>query len=96
MSRPRRLNGFDYVGRNRYFLTFCTRHRMPVLRDAEIAPFVIAQFRRAAGRHQFAVIAYCLMPDHAHALVEGLTDQAKLRAFVKSAKESSGRSGRAS
>jgi REP element-mobilizing transposase RayT len=31
------------------------------------------------------------MPDHAHALVEGLTSDASLPLFVKSAKESSGR-----
>jgi REP element-mobilizing transposase RayT len=31
------------------------------------------------------------MPDHAHALVEGLTAASDLRMFVKSVKESSGR-----
>ena len=52
---------------------------------------VLTQFRRTAERYAFAYLAYCLMPDHAHALVEGLTPEAELTSFVKSAKESSGR-----
>jgi hypothetical protein len=37
MSRPRRLEGFNYVGPYRYFLTFCTRDRLPVFEEGEIA-----------------------------------------------------------
>jgi len=91
MSRPLRLNGFDYCGPHQYFLTFCTRHRAPVFLDDPVARLVLAHFRRTAIVHSFAYLAHCLMPDHAHALVEGLTDAADLRAFVKAAKESSGR-----
>jgi len=91
VSRPHRLDGFDYTGPHHYFLTFCTRDRAPVFRDSAVCDLVIAQFRRSATKHGFAYLAYCLMPDHAHALVEGRTPDADLRAFVKSAKESSGR-----
>ena len=31
---------------------------------------------------QFAVIAFCVMPDHVHLLLEGLTDDADLRAVM--------------
>jgi REP element-mobilizing transposase RayT len=91
VSRPRRIIGFDYLGPHQYFLTFCTRHRAPVFSHSEASELVIAQFQRTATKHRFAYLAYCLMPDHAHALVEGLTPEADLRTFVKSAKESSGR-----
>jgi REP element-mobilizing transposase RayT len=91
MSRPQRLDGFDYLGPRQYFLTFCTRRRLPVFRDADMARLVLAQLHRTGSRHSFLYLAYCLMPDHAHALVEGLTTQASLPLFVKSAKESSGR-----
>ena len=92
MSRPRRLDGFDYLGPHRYFLTFCTRARSPVFADAAIADFAITQFHRTAARHAFEYLAYCLMPDHVHLLVEGLATDAYLPRFMKSAKESSGRS----
>jgi putative transposase len=91
MSRPARLDGFDYVGQYRYFLTFCTRHRAPIFLDGSFAELVLAHFRRTAVDHSFSYLAYCLMPDHAHALVEGLAADASLQRFVKSAKESSGR-----
>ena len=91
MSRPTRLDGFDYIGPHRYFLTFCTRYRTPVFLDGAIARLVLAHFRRTAIEHSFTYLAYCLMPDHAHALVEGLTSEADLELFVKSMKESSGR-----
>src|SRR6188472_4498621 len=91
VSRPPRVIGFDYLGPHQYLVTFCTRHRAPVFSHSEASELVIAQFQRTATKHRFAYLAYCLMPDHAHALVEGLTPEADLRTFVKSAKESSGR-----
>jgi REP element-mobilizing transposase RayT len=62
-----------------------------VFTDEQIVAPVVTHFRRTADRCGFSYLAYCLMPDHAHALVEGLTDDADLRRFVKAAKESSGR-----
>ena len=53
MSRPPRIEGFDYRGHHRYFLTICTRERAPhfsrretvaatyVLRSEDAAPPVI-------------------------------------------------------
>jgi REP element-mobilizing transposase RayT len=43
-----------------------------------------------AVSEQFAILAYCLMPDHAHLLVEGLNDSSDLQHFVKMAKQRSG------
>ena len=91
MSRPQRLVGLDYVGPQQYFLTFCTRNRNRAFLESATVDLVIAQFHRTANSHGFSFLAYCLMPDHAHALVEGVTPTADLKIFVKSAKESSGR-----
>ena len=45
--------------------------------------------QHAARRRRFAVLAYCLMPDHAHFLVEGFSSDADLRKFVNLAKQCS-------
>jgi putative transposase len=90
MARPPRLSGFDYRGPNRYFLTFCTYGRRALFRRSDAAAIVMRHFRRAARREGFAILAYCLMPDHVHLLVEGTTRQSDLRRFVKGTKQSSG------
>ena len=87
MARPPRIVGFDYRGPYRYFLTFCVDDRRECFRDAEIVALILAQFRRTASTLSFALLAYCLMPDHAHLLVEGMQDGSDLRRFVKLAKQ---------
>ena len=73
-----------------YFLTICSKDRARVFLDEAIAKSTIDQFLIAATAEAFAVLAYCLMPDHLHLLVEGTTDQSNLRQFVKRAKQHSG------
>jgi putative transposase len=90
MSRPKRLANVTYVGRARYFLTFCTFGRLEAFTDSEEAASTLEQFRRTATDEQFAILAYCLMPDHAHLLVEGMSTTSDLRRFVKMAKQRSG------
>jgi putative transposase len=90
MSRPKRLRDRTHVGRARYFLTFSVRNRRPLFKDEETALATITPFQRTASESSFAVLAYCLMPDHAHLLVEGETAVADLRRFAKMAKQRSG------
>jgi putative transposase len=45
---------------------------------------------RAAHAHQFALHAYCFMPDHVHVLACGATLNSSLRPFVASWKQSTG------
>ena len=40
--------------------------------DAAVVESALAEIARAAVDHQFAVTAYCFMPDHLHLLVEGI------------------------
>jgi REP element-mobilizing transposase RayT len=90
LSRPKRLAGFRYIGPNRYFLTFCTRSRHQAFVDDLTVGDTLVQFRRTAAENGFAIVAYCMMPDHAHLLVEGTTTSADLRRFAKLAKQRSG------
>lgn len=90
MARPPRLQGFDYRGPYRYLLTFCTFGRRRYLEIPDIAAMVTRQILRTSRHEGFAVLAYCLMPDHVHLLVEGRTLHADLRRFVKRVKQSSG------
>ena len=55
--------------------------------DAVVVDCALAQFQRAAADGQFAILAYCVMPDHVHLVVEGLTDGADLRKFVRIGKQ---------
>jgi putative transposase len=90
MSRPPRIDGFAYRGCYRYFLTFCVWERRRVFENAAIAEMVTAHFLRTCATCDFAVLAYCLMPDHVHLLVEGLTANAELRSLAKRLKQGSG------
>jgi len=90
MSRPKRLPHISYVGKARYFLTFCVRDRCEAFKDSDAAASTLSQFVRTADEERFAILAYCLMPDHGHLLVEGNEDTSDLRRFAKLAKQRSG------
>ena len=89
-SRPERIRAFDYLGRYRYFLTFCTQGRRRHFAHADVVTLVRTQTRRAATEEGFAISAYCYMPDHVHLLVTGLEEQSDGRRFIKAAKQYSG------
>ena len=87
--RPQRVKGFSYRGLHRYLLTFCTQDRRQVFVDAAVVETARMQFQRAADNERFAILAYCLMPDHVHLVVEGLADESDLRRFVQIGKQRS-------
>jgi putative transposase len=90
IRRPGRLPGVSYVGIQRYFLTLCTCNRKKWFQDAAVVDQVRSQLTRIASDLQFAVPAHCLMPDHAHLLVEGTTPTSDLQQFVVSFKQKTG------
>jgi putative transposase len=51
---------------------------------------IVRTFLTTAAEFEFDVLAYCMMPDHAHLLVQGLTASAALRPFVGTIKQRSG------
>ena len=89
-NRPPRLPEFPYIGPNRYFVTVCTRSRSPVFVDIECGTHIVQQFLRLASEHGFEVIAYCVMTDHFHVLVEGQLDDAALKKLMHRWKQATG------
>jgi|ERR1044072_5186140 putative transposase len=92
MSRPKRLAGFSYIGLHRYLLTFRTLNGARMFERADVVHDALMQIRLTATLDRFAILAYCFMPDHLHLLVDALNDEAKLKPFVKMAKQRSGAS----
>ena len=84
-----RLNSFDYTGFNRYFLTICTLDRHRAFVEPDAAADVALQLSHTSEGECFSVPAYCLMPDHFHALLEGNRADANLPRFVKLFKQRS-------
>ena len=92
MSHPYPPHNPDlpYVGKQRYFLTFCANERERTFEEDADVQLAYAQFLRAACRYRFEVFAYCFMPDHVHLIVAGQSDESDCLAFIKAAKQYSG------
>ena len=80
LPKRARLKTFDYVGRYRYFLTFCTQNRHHAFIDAGVVARVWRQILQTAAGYGFSITAHVFMPDHAHLLVKGECEDADLRA----------------
>ena len=89
-SKPEHLAGFSYVGYHRYSLTFCTKDRKRLFVSDAVVDLVLSQISRAAIECEFAVLAYCFMPDHVHLLVEGRAEHSDCKQFIARAKQYSG------
>jgi REP element-mobilizing transposase RayT len=88
--RPRRVDGFPYIGYQRYFLTTCTAFRRQLFVDPPLVAAVVEQMMHNAEHFEFAVLAYVLMPDHVHVLVEADSERSDFPAFVKRFKQTTG------
>ncbi len=84
---PPRLHSQVYVGLAQYFLTICCDKRRRFLEDAECRSLVLCELRRTSQALDFAVTAYCLMPDHLHIVCEALADECDLQEFVRRFKQ---------
>jgi putative transposase len=89
-GNPGHLKSFDYTGLHRYFLTFCTDSRRHLFTTRTRVDLVLTQIARSAADEQFAIVAYCFMPDHVHLLIEGQSDSSDCRRFIGRAKQFSG------
>jgi putative transposase len=86
-----RLHPIHYRGRRWFFVTLCCESRRPVFSDSENARGLIDCLKITAERYRFGVHAFCVMPDHFHALVEGVALDSDLLLFVRNFKQSSSR-----
>ena len=68
-SKRLRLGRFSEAGRI-YLLTTNTRDREPVFSDVALGRLVVAQFRHAQERGCVHSLAWVVMPDHFHWLIE--------------------------
>jgi len=89
-DRPVHLKSFDYVGLQRYALTFCTNQRAKIFTKSDRVETVLTQILRAASDEGFAIVAYCFMPDHLHLLVLAERETSNCLRFITRAKQFSG------
>jgi putative transposase len=82
-----RLHPTRYRGRGRYFITICCEGRRCIFSEPKQAEAIIDQFEIASGKYKFAANAYCVMPDHFHALVDGFGQDSDLLLFVRGFKQ---------
>jgi putative transposase len=82
-----RLQPENYRGERKYFVTLCFEKRARYGIDPEIARWLIENLRRASCEKGFAVLAYCLMPDHLHVLAAGTSSTSDLLDFVSAFKQ---------
>jgi len=80
-----------YLGLRAYFIRFCCSGRHPAFANPDRALELIDEFCHQSIAYHFSVPAYCVMPDHFHALVQGLRSTSDLLAFVKNLKETTTR-----
>lgn len=88
VRKPRpRLAEFDYKGRYAYHVVLTVKSRLEVFNDLEFGRWCASQLSESANLTHFEIYAYCLMPDHAHLLVQGTADSSYLVAFVQNFKQ---------
>jgi REP-associated tyrosine transposase len=80
-KHPDHLRTFGHHAFYRYSLLFRTLERRQVFVAPSPVELVLSQIRRTAVEEQFAVIAYCFMPDHLHLVVEGRAHDSDCRRF---------------
>jgi putative transposase len=82
-----RLPAAHYIGQRFYFATLCCSGRHSAFANRELAVWLIEELRKQAVSNQFAVHAYCVMPDHLHVLVCGVEPTSNMLAFLKKLKQ---------
>jgi putative transposase len=87
---PPRIVGFSYRGPYRYHVVLNTHRRAQHFADHGTCSRFSDVLRTYAGEAQFDVLVYCVMPDHVHAAIEGLTEGADLRRFINAVKQRTG------
>ena len=89
-NHPHKLPRDHYVGRRKHFLTACTYFRRELFRDPVLAAMATQHLLRACRKHGFVVIAYTLMPDHVHVLVEGVREDSDFLKWLELWRQLSG------
>src|SRR5579859_8047341 len=88
--KPIRLPPDEYLGTAYSFITICCRHRQPFFKDPRRGHSAVEALKHVASSTHFATHAFCLMPDHVHFLLEGVSPSADLMTFVGRWKQQTG------
>jgi REP element-mobilizing transposase RayT len=87
-NHPPRLHDSVYVGCAQYFLTICCEKRQRLFESEPCRALVTSQLRRTSTSLGFAVLAYCLMPDHLHVVCEAEHNGCDFQELVRRFKQS--------
>jgi putative transposase len=82
-----RLRLENYRGTRLIFITLCCEARKCVFENRDTARWLVDCLREEAEANRFAVHAFCVMPDHLHALVQGFEPSSDLLRFLKILKQ---------
>jgi REP element-mobilizing transposase RayT len=82
-----RLPAQNYRGQRLYFVTLCFDRRRRFGANPRIAGWLISRLQKHAAACEFFLHAYCVMPDHMHALAEGGTSASNLVKFIEAFKQ---------
>src|SRR5579863_6580614 len=85
--RPIRLREESYLGGRWHFVTLCAFERRRYFDERSTAEWLLRVLSGECARDLFLTRAYCLMPDHLHLLMQGVSLNANLLRFVQSFKE---------
>ena len=77
-----RLRPEYYRGPRWHFVTICASERSRPFASKQTAEWLIRVLRQESSRNLFAIQAYCLMPDHLHLLLNGVSLNANLLQFI--------------
>ena len=80
------------LGFNVYFVTLCCEQRLPIFRNPSRCKWFLDFLQENSASKSFDVLAYCIMPDHCHFLLQGNHLTSNLLLFMKSLKIRSSRS----
>jgi putative transposase len=78
VAHPKRLDGCDYRGQLRVFLTTCTKGKHRAFLEDSACEHVATQLLQCADEADIEVTVYCVMPDHVHALLRGRCDSSEI------------------
>ena len=81
-----RLIAANYTGKRAYFVTQCCHDRQKYFANPARCEWLLSHVRVLSANHCFTVPAYCVMPDHVHLLVDGLSPTSDFLKFMKSLK----------
>ena len=82
-SRSLRLEHFDYTGEGRaYHVIIRSPRGKKVFCKRDLNEQIVESIKKAAEISRYTLIAYCLMPDHLHLLVQGMPECKDLKEYV--------------